>query len=64
MFIYFSLRFSFITRKNSIVERLDYQIPVTQLKGTKGMEMYKQQSEIVMRHLPGISTSIKSIDMY
>jgi len=24
------------TRKNAIVENLDYQIPVTQLKGPKG----------------------------
>jgi len=34
------------TMKNAIVEYLDYQIPVTQLKGRKEMEICKQQSEI------------------
>jgi len=32
----FTLRVTGITRKNDIVEYLDYQIPVTQLKGPKG----------------------------
>jgi len=31
----FTLRVTGITRKNAIVEYLDYQIPVTQLKGPK-----------------------------
>jgi len=35
------------TRKNAIVEYLDYHIPVTQ----REMEICKQQSEIKMRHL-------------
>jgi len=38
------------TRKNAIVEYLDYQIPVTQ----REMEICKQQSEIKMRHLPAV----------
>jgi len=38
------------TRKNAIVEYLDYQIPVTQWE----MEICKQQSEIKMRHLPAV----------
>jgi len=38
------------TRKNAIVEYLDYQIPVTQ----REMEICKQQSEIKMRHLPAL----------
>jgi len=42
------------TRNNAIVEYLDYQIPVTQLKGPKEMEMCKQQSEVKMRHLPAV----------
>jgi len=33
--VYF-LYFKSLTRKNAIVEYLDYQIPVTQLKGPKG----------------------------
>jgi len=36
------------TRKNAIVEYIDYQIPVTQ----REMAICKQQSEIKMRHLP------------
>jgi len=32
----FTLRVMGITRKNAIVEYLDYQIPVTQLKGQRG----------------------------
>jgi len=32
----FTLRVTGITRKNAIVEYLDYQIPVTQVKGPKG----------------------------
>jgi len=42
------------TRKNAIVEYLDYQIPVTQLKAPKG-NGDMQQSETEMRHLPAIS---------
>jgi len=38
------------TRKNAIVEYLDYQIRVTQ----REMEICKQQSEIKMRHLPAV----------
>jgi len=38
------------TRKNSIVEYLDYQIPVNQ----REMEICKQQSEIKMRPLPAV----------
>jgi len=38
------------TRKNAIVEYLDYQIPVTQ----REMEICKQQSETKMRHLPAV----------
>jgi len=38
------------TRKNAIVEYLDYQIPVTQ----REVEICKQQSEIKMRHLPAV----------
>jgi len=38
------------TRKNAIVEYLDYQIPVTQ----RVMEITQQQSEIKMRHLPAV----------
>jgi len=38
------------TRKNAIVEYLDYQIPVTQ----REMKICKQQSEIKMRHLPAV----------
>jgi len=37
------------TRKNAIVEYLDYQIPVTQL-----MEICKQKIEVKMRHLPAV----------
>jgi len=53
------------TRKDAIVEYLDHQIPVTQLKGPKGKEsvrlkcatylrytdLSKQESENKMRHL-------------
>jgi len=49
----FSLQVTSITietRKNAIVEYLDYQIPVTQ----REMEICKQQSEIKMRHLPAV----------
>jgi len=46
--------FEVITRKNAIFEYLDCQIPVTQLKGQREMEICKQQSEIKMRHLPTI----------
>jgi len=42
--------FSELTRKNAIVEYLDYQIPVTQ----REMEICKQQSEIKMRHIPAV----------
>jgi len=44
------------TRKNAIVKYLDYQIPVTQLKGNGAFEMKicKQQNEIKMRHLPAV----------
>jgi len=41
------------TRKNAIVEYLDYQLPVTQ----REREICKQQSEIKMRHLPAVDRS-------
>jgi len=43
-----------ITRKNAIVEYIDYQTPVTQLKGPK-RDRKIHQSEIVVRHIPAIS---------
>jgi len=45
------------TRKNAIVECLDYQIPDTQLKGAKkdGDISKEISSEIISRHLPAIS---------
>jgi len=42
------------TRKNAIVEYLDYHIPVTQIMGPKGNGDMQAESEIEMRHLPAV----------
>jgi len=42
------------TKKNAIVEYLDYQIPVTQQKEPKENGDIQTASEVKMRHLPAV----------